>query len=318
MLWKIFIQATEAGRIVLAPSIAAIGLVGLLCPRAPWVAHGYKEFPQSNPFGIWYPIYGGFHKWEYPNSWVAFLEKIPLYKGDDDWGYPYFRKPPYLWHVTDVPHLEHKLLLYSCSRPDPVNTTWRQTQPWPSPVESVAAQKGSSQELHWKTAWLQCFDLLWSIPRSTGQWEVSLLFTAADAAGKTRPPHLTRMSRATAMFKCAALTLCCVHSTNSTKSEGLGMKSNNAKGVAIRKLASGQFDCMLKNLKRGSKNVDAKGNDASWTKPLCSLQYPAILQVFTQATLQLDWARYGFRSYRLPMYLATHFAGLENSGFWVN
>ena len=111
--------AASCSRRALPPSVLLVSYAHV--PRG-W-AHGYKEFPQSNPFGIWYPIYGGFHKWEYPNSWVAFLEKIPLYKGDDDWGYPYFRKPPYLWHVTDVPHLEHKLLLYSCSRPDPVNTT---------------------------------------------------------------------------------------------------------------------------------------------------------------------------------------------------
>lgn len=57
------------------------------------------------------------------------------------------------------------------------------------------------------------------------------------------------------------------------------MKSNNAKGVAIRNEASGQFDCMLKNLNRWkkSKNVEAEGSDAGWTKPLCSLQYPALL-----------------------------------------
>lgn len=48
------------------------------------------------------------------------------------------------------------------------------------------------------------------------------------------------------------------------------MKSNNAKGVAIRNEASGQFDCMLKNLNRWkkSKNVEAEGSDAGWTKPL--------------------------------------------------
>ena len=44
-------QATEAGRIVLAPSIAAIGLVGLLCAMCIHVAK-YRGISQTNPFGI--------------------------------------------------------------------------------------------------------------------------------------------------------------------------------------------------------------------------------------------------------------------------
>ena len=43
-----------------------------------------------------YVLYGGFHnKWGCPKIFGLHW-KIPL-KKDDDWGYPYFRKPPYMY-----------------------------------------------------------------------------------------------------------------------------------------------------------------------------------------------------------------------------
>ena len=39
-------------------------------------------------------IYGFFQKWRYPNSWLVYEGKSHL-EMDDDWGYPYFRKPTY-------------------------------------------------------------------------------------------------------------------------------------------------------------------------------------------------------------------------------
>ena len=39
--------------------------------------------------------YGGFLKWGYPQvRWMVFFRENPI-EMDDDWGYPYFRKPPY-------------------------------------------------------------------------------------------------------------------------------------------------------------------------------------------------------------------------------
>ena len=46
-------------------------------------------------------IYGGFHKWGVPNSWLVFVRENPT-KMDDDWGYPYFRKPP----ISQDQHLQ--------------------------------------------------------------------------------------------------------------------------------------------------------------------------------------------------------------------
>ena len=37
---------------------------------------------------------GGFHQWGYPKDGWFIIWKIHL-EMDDDWGYPYFRKPPY-------------------------------------------------------------------------------------------------------------------------------------------------------------------------------------------------------------------------------
>ena len=39
-------------------------------------------------------IYGFFQKWRYPNSWLVY-EGTSHLEMDDDWGYPYFRKPTY-------------------------------------------------------------------------------------------------------------------------------------------------------------------------------------------------------------------------------
>ena len=36
---------------------------------------------------------GGFHKYGYPNSWMVYFMENPT-KMDENWGYPYFRKPP--------------------------------------------------------------------------------------------------------------------------------------------------------------------------------------------------------------------------------
>ena len=35
----------------------------------------------------------GFPKWGYPKSWMVFVREDPT-KMDENWGYPYFRKPP--------------------------------------------------------------------------------------------------------------------------------------------------------------------------------------------------------------------------------
>ena len=37
---------------------------------------------------------GGFHQWGYPNSWLVFVRENAT-KMDENWGYPYFRKPSY-------------------------------------------------------------------------------------------------------------------------------------------------------------------------------------------------------------------------------
>ena len=42
-------------------------------------------------------LYRGFLKWGYPNSWMVYFMKTPI-KSDDNWGYPHFRKPPYIYH----------------------------------------------------------------------------------------------------------------------------------------------------------------------------------------------------------------------------
>ena len=39
--------------------------------------------------------YGGFLKWRYPNSSMAFVRENPNLKWMI-WGYPHFRKPPYM------------------------------------------------------------------------------------------------------------------------------------------------------------------------------------------------------------------------------
>ena len=39
---------------------------------------------------------GGFHKWGIP-KWLVYKGQSHL-EMDDDWGYPHFRKPPYIYH----------------------------------------------------------------------------------------------------------------------------------------------------------------------------------------------------------------------------
>lgn len=46
----------------------------------------YHEF-LADFWGV--PEIGGF-----PNGWLVYNRKIGKYTMDDDWGYPYFRKPP--------------------------------------------------------------------------------------------------------------------------------------------------------------------------------------------------------------------------------
>ena len=50
--------------------------------------------------------YGGFLKWGYPEMdalhlYVFLLGKIHL-QMDDDWGYPYFKKPPFSWFTKNM------------------------------------------------------------------------------------------------------------------------------------------------------------------------------------------------------------------------
>ena len=40
-------------------------------------------------------LYGGLLKWGYLNSWMVYLLENPT-KMDENWRYPYFRKPPTL------------------------------------------------------------------------------------------------------------------------------------------------------------------------------------------------------------------------------
>ena len=51
---------------------------------------------------ILFMISGGFHEWGTPHSWMVYYGKSQL-EVDDDWGYPYFRKPPHgfqpKWHT---------------------------------------------------------------------------------------------------------------------------------------------------------------------------------------------------------------------------
>ena len=39
--------------------------------------------------------YGGFHKWGYTNSWMAFVRANPI-NMDDDWGDPYDSGKPHM------------------------------------------------------------------------------------------------------------------------------------------------------------------------------------------------------------------------------
>ena len=49
---------------------------------------------------------GGFHKWGYPNSWMVYFKEKPYIKWMI-WGYPYFRKPPYIYILcySDILHI---------------------------------------------------------------------------------------------------------------------------------------------------------------------------------------------------------------------
>ena len=54
--------------------------------------------------------HGGFHKWGHPRSWMVYKGKSHL-EMDDDWGYPYFRKPLHC-HIKNTPRnrqTQHKL-----------------------------------------------------------------------------------------------------------------------------------------------------------------------------------------------------------------
>ena len=42
-----------------------------------------------------YYIHGAFHKWGYPSSLDGLFHGQSHLEMDDDWGYPYFRKPPH-------------------------------------------------------------------------------------------------------------------------------------------------------------------------------------------------------------------------------
>lgn len=154
----------------------------------------YRGISQTNPFGILYGIlsyiiiyYLGYDVPQIPSgiSMISNIFGILLYIFKDIQYSGIYLDIQNIWDIIDVPHLEHKLL-YSCIAvavqilstlsKDCYKlwicwilrlTTWRQTEPWPSPVEIVAAQKGSSLELHWKTAWrnkvgsASSNDLLW-------------------------------------------------------------------------------------------------------------------------------------------------------------
>ena len=49
-------------------------------------------FAETNP--LMGSISGFPKSWGYPHSWMVYFMDNPT-KMDDDWGYPYFRKPPY-------------------------------------------------------------------------------------------------------------------------------------------------------------------------------------------------------------------------------
>ena len=48
------------------------------------------KFPSSHYFRTW--TNGGFHNWRSP-KWLVFVRELPT-KMDENWGHPYFRKPP--------------------------------------------------------------------------------------------------------------------------------------------------------------------------------------------------------------------------------
>ena len=54
---------------------------------------------------IYIYIFGGFHQWGYPKSWMVDFMEIPS-QMDESWGYPYFRKPPFgqndFWENVDT------------------------------------------------------------------------------------------------------------------------------------------------------------------------------------------------------------------------
>ena len=83
----------------------------------PWKIWGFPKsiFPWTNPLRMWkhrdirhVDFLKGFHlgvSWVMGlplYRWMVYLWwKIPL-KLDDDWGYPYFRKPPYPWNTIQA------------------------------------------------------------------------------------------------------------------------------------------------------------------------------------------------------------------------
>ena len=54
-----------------------------------WLIYGYYMVNMVDK-------HGGFHSHGgTPNFWMVFVREIPIEQLDDDWGYPYFWKPPY-------------------------------------------------------------------------------------------------------------------------------------------------------------------------------------------------------------------------------
>ena len=57
---------------------------------------------------IYILLYGGFHKWGRPHSWLVFVRENPI--EDDHWGYPHDSGNLHLWYPTSIwlvvgPHL---------------------------------------------------------------------------------------------------------------------------------------------------------------------------------------------------------------------
>ena len=79
-------------------------LEGDFSRRGPVAVHG--EASKNSP--RWREAYGALElsssSWGYPArwiDWIVYFTENPM-KMDDDWGYPHFRKPPFLWWIVTI------------------------------------------------------------------------------------------------------------------------------------------------------------------------------------------------------------------------